>query len=260
MDIKEKSEAFLDALFNSVGGREQFNEVSVNLHRTDKENPNSNEEAMATLSLSVKSKDPELVGRLFSAKIIELSLANYPGFFSAGGGKKPGPVIVYWPALVGSEHITEYVHLDGKVTEIIPSSQLNLNDIFYQKNVEDISPIPSGETERCLFGQVYGARSGDKGGCANIGVWAKTDLSYSFLYSFLTVKKLKELMPDLNRFKIDRYELPNINSLNFYIHGILEDGVSSNNRVDGQAKSLGEYLRAKIIDMPKLIINESKDG
>jgi hypothetical protein len=67
-------------------------------------------------------------------------------------------------------------------------------------------------------------------------------------------------MPDLNRFKIDRYELPNINSLNFYIHGILEDGVSSNNRVDGQAKSLGEYLRAKIIDMPKLIINESKDG
>ena len=67
-------------------------------------------------------------------------------------------------------------------------------------------------------------------------------------------------MPDLSRFKIDRYELPNINSLNFYIHGILEDGVSSNNRVDGQAKSLGEYLRAKIIDMPKLIINESKDG
>ena len=260
MDIKEKSEAFLDALFNSVGGREQFDEVSVNLHRTDKENPNSNEEAMATLSLSVKSKDPELVGRLFSAKIIELSLANYPGFFSAGGGKKPGPVIVYWPALVGSEHITEYVHLNGKVTEIIPSSQLNLNDVFYKKSVEDISPIPSGETKRCLFGQIYGARSGDKGGCANIGVWAKTDLSYSFLYDFLTVEKLKELMPDLNRFKIDRYELSNINSLNFYIHGILEDGVSSNNRVDGQAKSLGEYLRAKIIDMPKLIINESKDG
>ena len=260
MDIKEKSEAFLDALFNSLGGREQFDEVSVNLHRTDKENPNSNEEAMATLSLSVKSKDPELVGRLFSAKIIELSLANYPGFFSAGGGKKPGPVIVYWPALVGSEHITEYVHLNGKVTEIIPSSQLNLNDVFYQKNVEDISSIPSGETKRCLFGQIYGARSGDKGGCANIGVWAKTDLSYSFLYDFLTVEKLKELMPDLNRFKIDRYELSNINSLNFYIHGILEDGVSSNNRVDGQAKSLGEYLRAKIIDMPKLIINEGKDG
>ena len=260
MDIEEKSEAFLNALFNSVGGREQFDEVSVNLHRTDKENPNSNEEAMATLSLSVKSMNPEIVGRLFSAKIIELSLANYPGFFSAGGGKKPGPVIVYWPALVGSEHIKEYVHLDGEVSEIIPSSQLDSKDIFYQKNIKDISPIPNGETKKYLFGQVYGARSGDKGGCANIGVWAKTDLSYSFLYDFLTVKRLKKLMPDLRKFEIDRYELSNIKSLNFYIHGILEDGVSSNNRVDGQAKSLGEYLRAKIIDMPKLIINENSNG
>ena len=120
--------------------------------------------------------------------------------------------------------------------------------------------MPNGETKKYLFGQVYGARSGDKGGCANIGVWAKTDLSYSFLYDFLTVKRLKKLMPDLRKFEIDRYELSNIKSLNFYIHGILEDGVSSNNRVDGQAKSLGEYLRAKIIDMPKLIINENSNG
>ena len=116
------------------------------------------------------------------------------------------------------------------------------------------------ENKKYLFGQVYGSRSGDKCGCANIGVWAKTDLSYSFLYDFLTVKRLKKLMPDLRKFEIDRYELSNIKSLNFYIHGILEDGVSSNNRVDGQAKSLGEYLRAKIIDMPKLIINENSNG
>ena len=102
LDIEEKAEAFTNALFNSVGGKDQFDEVSINLHRTDKENPNSNEEAMATLSLSVKSNNPDLVGRLFSAKIIELSLANYPGFFSGGGGKKAGPVIVYWPALVDS--------------------------------------------------------------------------------------------------------------------------------------------------------------
>ena len=80
------------------------------------------------------------------------------------------------------------------------------------------------------------------------------------MYDFLTVKRLKKLMPDLRKFEIDRYELSNIKSLNFYIHGILEDGVSSNNRVDGQAKSLGEYLRAKIIDMPKLIINENSNG
>lgn len=258
LDIEEKAKTFTDTLFNSVGGKEQFDDVSINLHRTDKENPESNEEAMATLSISVKSKNPDLVGRLFSAKIIELSLANYPGFFSAGGGKKPGPVIVYWPALVDSKHIKEYIHLEGNKTEILPTSQMGFKDNFYQKNLVDIPPAPVGETEKMPFGALYGARSGDKGGCANIGIWAKTDIAYSFLYEFLTVEKLKELLPDLNTFKIDRYDLPNIKSLNFYVHGILEDGVSSNNRVDGQAKSLGEYLRAKIINIPTAVIEENQ--
>ena len=258
LDIEEKAKIFTDALFNSVGGKEQFDDVSINLHRTNKENPNSNEEAMATLSISVKSMNPDLVGRLFSAKIIELSLANYPGFFSSGGGKKPGPVIVYWPALVDSKFINEYVHIDGETIEIIPTSQMGFEESFYQKNLVEIAPAPEGKTDKVPLGSYFGARSGDKGGCANLGVWAKTDLSYSFLYNFLTVEKLKELLPDLNNYEIDRYDLPNIKSLNFYIHGILEDGVSSNNKKDGQAKSLGEYLRAKIVDLPISIIQESK--
>ena len=78
-----------------------------------------------------------------------------------------------------------------------------------------------------------------------------------FLNNYLTIEKLKELMPDISEFEIDRYELPNILSLNFYIHDILEDGVSSNNRKDGQAKSLGEYLRAKYADIPKSLFEEN---
>jgi hypothetical protein len=259
LDIETKAKTITDTLFHSVGGKDQFDEVSVNLYRTDKKNPDSNEEAMATLSISVKSRNPDLVGRLFSAKIIELSLANYPGFFSAGTGKKPGPVISYWPALIDSKHIKEYVHVDGKTLEIEPTSQLQFEENYYQKQPVTIEPAPQSEMDEISFGRLFGARSGDKGGCANIGVWAKTDLSFSFLYNFLSVEKLKELMPDLNKFSIDRYELPNINSLNFYIHGILEDGVSSNNRMDGQAKSLGEYLRAKTISVPKIIIEEIKN-
>ena len=77
---------------------------------------------------------------------------------------------------------------------------------------------------------------------------------YSFLFDFLTVKKLKELLPDLEKFEIDRFELPNIYSLNFYVHGILQDGVSSSTRMDGQAKSLGEYLRAKKINFPEQLL------
>ena len=260
LDIEKKAQAFTDTLFNLVGGREQFDEVRTDLHRTDKENPNSNEEAMATLSLSVKSKDPDLVGRLFSAKIVELSLANYPGFFAQGGVKASGPVIVYWPALVESKHIKEVVHLNDEVFEITPTSELGLDDIYYQKEPVNILPCPEDELEKIAFGRIFGTRSGDKGGCANLGVWAKTDMAFSFLSSYLSVEKLKELLPDLSEFKIERYDLPNIKSLNFYIHGILEDGISSNNRKDGQAKSLGEYLRAKHIEVPKILKKEIKNG
>ena len=256
LDIKEKARVFTDTLFNSVGGKDQFDEVSVELHRTDKANADTNEEAMASLVISVKSKDPNLVGRLFSAKIIELALANIPGFFAQGGVKSNGPVIVYWPALLDSKHIKEIVHIDGRDIEVIPTSQLNLEDIYYQKEPIKLEKIEIKDEREIYFGQIFGTRSGDKGGCANLGVWAKNPQTFAFLYNFLTVNKLKELLPDLNKFKIERYELSNINSLNFYIHDILQDGVSSNNRKDGQAKSLGEYLRAKKIRIPQSIIGD----
>ena len=108
-----------------------------------------------------------------------------------------------------------------------------------------------GELIQTEFGRVYGTRSGDKGGCANLGVWAKSLESYEYLYTYLTLEKFKELLPDLKGYNVERFEFPNIWSLNFYVHGLLENGVSSNNRKDGQAKSLGEYLGAKIIDFPK---------
>ena len=256
LDIEDKAKVFTDALFNSVGGRKQFDEVSIQLHRTDKENPNSNEEAMASLLVSVKSKDQNLVGRLFSAKIIELALANIPGFFAQGGVKSSGPVIIYWPALVDSKHIKEKVHIDGEEIEVIPTSQLELEEIYYQKEPIKIKKIKKDDEKEIYFGEIYGTRSGDKGGCANLGVWAKNANSFAFLHDFLTVKKLKELLPDLNQYKIERFELANINSLNFYIHDILQDGVSSNDKKDGQAKSLGEYLRAKKVKVPQSIIGD----
>jgi len=256
LDIEEKAKVFTDALFNSVGGKSQFDEVTIQLHRTDKDDPNTNEEAMASLLVSVKSKDPNLVGRLFSAKIIELALSNIPGFFAQGGVKSSGPVINYWPALVDSKFVKEIVNIDDKQIEILPTSQLEFEESYYQKEPIKIEKIDIKNEKEIYFGDIYGTRSGDKGGCANLGIWAKNDQTFSFLYDFLTVEQLKKLLPDLKDFKIERYELSNIYSLNFYIHEILQDGVSSNDRKDSQAKSLGEYLRAKKIKVPEAIIGD----
>ena len=254
LDIEEKAKLVTDLIFDNLGGKEQFDKVDIQLNRTEKINPVSNEEAQASLRISVMSKNPELVGRLFSAKITELALASIPGY-TGRAGMPSGAYIEYWPALVDSQYIKEKVHLDGKTIEILPTSQLGLEEVSYQK-IPYKNELPKiGTTKNIPFGKLYGTRSGDKGGCANLGVWAKTPDSYAYLYEFLTVEKIKELLPDLKEFDVDRYELPNILSLNFYVHGILQDGVSSSTRLDGQAKSLGEYIRAKNIEIPDYLLN-----
>ena len=254
LDINEKAELITDQIFKSVGGKEQFDKVDIQLHRTDKENPKSNEEAQAFLRIDVMSSNPELVGRLFNAKIIELALANFPGWTGRSGVVPNGPYIEYWPTLVNSKYVKERIHIGDKVIDITPTSQLGLEEKYYQKVPYENPELEIQSFEEDFFGKIFGTRSGDKGGCANLGVWAKTEDAYSFLFDFLTVEKLKELLPDLEKFDIDRYELPNIFSLNFYVHGILQEGVSSSTRMDGQAKSLGEYLRAKKINFPKQLL------
>ncbi len=254
LDINEKAKLITDQIFKSVGGKEQFDKVDIQLHRTDKENPNSNEEAQAFLRIDVMSSNPELVGRLFNAKIIELALANFPGWTGRSGVVPNGPYIEYWPTLVNSKYVKERIHIGDKVIDITPTSQLGLEEKYYQKVPYENPELEIQSFEEDFFGKIFGTRSGDKGGCANLGVWAKTEDAYSFLFDFLTVEKLKELLPDLEKFDIDRYELPNIFSLNFYVHGILQEGVSSSTRMDGQAKSLGEYLRAKKINFPKQLL------
>ncbi len=258
LDIEKKAELFIDQIFHNLGGQEQFDEVEIQLIRSDQENPESSEVAHAALRISVTSSDASKVGRLFSAKITELGLATIPGNTGRGNSMGDGkPVIVYWPALLDSEHVTERLHMGDTVTEILPTQRLGLDEIYYQKVPVTLDKAPTGNEVPIPFGKLFGARSGDKGGCANCGVWAKTDAAYSFLFEYLSIAQLKKLLPDLAEYDIERYEIPNLKALNFYIHDILKDGVSSNNRIDGQAKTLCEYLRAKTIEVPKVLISSS---
>ena len=257
LDIEEKAVILTDALFDSLGGKEQFDEVDIDLIRQDKDDPETHEEAMALLRIIVKSQDPELVGRMFTAKIVELALANYPGWFSKDAIGSGTPFIVYWPALINSKYVKETVHINGKEIEVLPTNQLLDHDIKKPSVDVNVPELNEEGTEEIQFGRLIGARSGDKGGCANLGVWVKNDNSYSFLYHFLTVEKLKELLSDLADYQIERFDFPNIKAVNFYIHGILGDGASSNTKVDALAKSLGEYLRAKKVSVPKQLLKET---
>jgi hypothetical protein len=106
-------------------------------------------------------------------------------------------------------------------------------------------------TRRAPLGAIAGARSGDKGADANLGVWARDDAGYEWLQGFLTVDRLKALVPEAGALGVERYDLPNLRAVNFVLRGLLgAGGVAASTRFDPQAKALGELLRARVVDVP----------
>jgi hypothetical protein len=111
---------------------------------------------------------------------------------------------------------------------------------------------------RAPLGHVVGARSGDKAGNANLGVFARTDESWAWLDGFLTVDRLRELLPETADLDVDRHRLANLRALNFVIHGLLQEGVAASTRQDAQAKSLGEWLRARVVELPAALLADAR--
>jgi len=256
LDIERKAEIYLDQMFHNLGGREQFDAVDIQLIRSDKEDPDANEVAHAALRITITSSDPKKLGRLLSAKVTELGLATVPGNTGRGAaGFSGSSVVVHWPSEIDSRFVTEHVHIDGKTTDVLPTQHFNFEETYFQARPHEIGTIPRGTLATVPFGRLFGTRSGDKGGNANCGVWARSDEAFAFLRDFLTIEMFKRLCPDMSGYEIERYELANMRALNFVIIGILGTGAASNGRLDRQAKSLGEYLRAKHIEVPTALVS-----
>jgi hypothetical protein len=252
LDIEKKARIFEEALFDNLGGRGRYAREELQLVRSDKEDPATNDEAFAYLRVSVMDPDAKKVD-LFSAKIVELGLANIPGFTATAPPGKGTPVIVHWPALISGQCITQKVTMAGQEFEVAYTSPQGAAPLV-EVAAPALPAAPGGPTVRIPFGRVFATRSGDKGGNANLGVWAKTPEAYAFLREFLTVDKLKELLKDMSPYPMDRYEFPNLLAVNFYIRGVLGEGVAASLRSDPQAKTLGEYLRARVVELPASLV------
>ncbi len=252
LDIEAKAKIVESALFDSLGGKDFFSQAEVQLIQSQKVDPRINEEAFAHLRISVMDPDPKKVAR-FSSKLVELALANIPGFTATAPPTKGTPAIIHWPALVSNTHIRQDVHVGAQKTVVGPVTPDKDFEVPAAVTME-IPDVPGGKMVNVPFGKVFATRSGDKGGNANLGVWGKTPLAYAFLETFLSAEKLKTLLKDLDPYDIERYEMPNLLAVNFYIKGLLGDGVAASTRSDPQAKTLGEYLRARIIELPEAIL------
>ena len=254
LDIEEKARLAEDTLWSLVGGRQQFAETQVSLQRADHPNPASADESFAYLRMTVKDPDPSKVGRAFANKVVEMALANYPGFFMTSPPTAESQIGVYWPALVPSEDVDQRVII-GEEAIPIPPTELPRGFTPPPAAPAPRAAVPSGPTREVPLGVICGSRSGDKGGNANVGLWVRSDPAYAWLADFLTADRLRSLMPEARDLPIDRFELPNLRALNFVIKGLLGEGVAASMRSDPQAKSLGEFVRAKVGPIPVALLS-----
>ena len=262
LDVESKA-ALLEAQLWSAfpAGRDTFDEADVTLVRTDHPDPPTNELATAWLRVTVKDRDERTVGRAFANAAVELGLASIPGFYGAsppGGASVYG---VYWPTLVPASLVHHEVTVDG-TTEIVECTSAGDAQRGDGERGEPLASDPIGSpldpnerTERLPLGSIVGARSGDKGGAANVGLFTRTDEAFEWLDRYLTEDRFRELFPaETDGLRIERHRFPNLRSLNLVIHGLLGRGVAASTRQDAQAKSLGEYVRARVVDIPVRLI------
>jgi hypothetical protein len=277
LDTAAKADLATRAIWARIdGGRDAFDGVDVDLVGSDP----------ALLRITVLDADKARVGRAFSAAVVETALASYPGFYALtppGDGSAYG---VYWPTAVPAALVSTRVLVDGEPVWTGPARAELANSTPAITNpaaapvdsagqpaagapattagsahpadvtVSPVGPDPGqhGPTRRVPLGTIAGARSGDKGGNANVGVWVRTAAEFTWLEGYLTAERLAELVPSAAGLRIDRHRLPNLLALNFVITGLLGRGVAASTRLDPQAKALGEELRAALTDIPASLL------
>ncbi len=235
-------------------------ELEWTLARTDREDPATQQQGSALLTAVARDPDPKVVGRAFSGAAVQIALGSIPGFHTTTPPTSGGPYGVFTAGYVPQDvpgH--EVVHGDGSVEVVPPPS--STRQLAPEANAPSAPPrgglAAGGETVRAPLGLLAGARSGDKGGNANVGVWVREDsgeAGWSWLVGLLTPERVRELLPETADLPLRITHLPNLRAINIVIEGLLGEGVAYNARFDPQAKGLGEWLRARHVDIPAALL------
>jgi hypothetical protein len=255
---------------NAAASRLDVRELDVQLLRRDRDDPRTTADAQAELRLTVKAGDPKKVGKAFTAPIVESALGSYPGMFPTAPPAEGTPFGIYWPTTVPAEVVTQTVTLDDGTGEPVvvataPSgtsvgpaapSEDPVGSVSHLvvEDAEGFEPLP--------IGTVYGARSGDKGGNANVGVWAPVtgdarvdDARWVVLERLVgTADGVRTWLPEAAGLEVEVHRLPNLHAINVVIRGWLGRGVADSTSLDPQAKGLAEQLRARLADLPVSIL------
>ncbi|MFI1536633.1 acyclic terpene utilization AtuA family protein [Streptomyces anandii] len=254
LEVERKAELVRRQMEDALGAAKSApDEVRWDLVRTDRPDADTEERASALLRLVVRDREAEPVGRAFSGAAVELALAGYPGFHVLAPPGKGAPYGVFEAAYVPQEAVEQVAVLhDGRRIAVPPAPDAPVPEDAPGPPLPE--PLPPGPTRRAPLGLVAGARSGDKGGDANVGVWVRSEDAWRWLAHELTADRFRELIPESRALPVTRHVLPNLRALNFVAGGILGEGVAAQYRFDPQAKALGEWLRSRHLDIPEALL------
>jgi hypothetical protein len=250
--VRQKARLAAEAVWAGVpGGQEAFEESAEDLSG-DLEG-----QGMAFLRLAVRGSDERAVGRAFSGAVVETSLASYPGTFFTSAPSGAQGVARYWPTVVSAERVVPSVECDG--VDLAPSVRTVFPDPAPRQDAPPAATFAAeGPSLRVPMGVLVGARSGDKGGSANVGLWADSEPVAEWLAAALDIDLFTLLLPEVAPFTVTRHPLPNLRAVNFVVEGFLGWGVASNLRLDTQAKGLGELLRSRQVKVPQSLVEQGK--
>jgi hypothetical protein len=243
---------------------------SVTWTRTAIPDPSAETEegASCLLRCTVMDPRPEPVAKAFTGPAVELALGSYPGFTLTAPPGPGTPYGVYRPELVDRASVTHtVVHADGS-REVV-ADPTGFGQVETATGLRP-SPYPAPRdqlTRRMPLGTFVHARSGDKGGDANLGLWVAHqegarpgdgDELYrarvTWLAKLITPKKVRELVPEAADLAIEVFVLPNLGGVNVVLHGLLGRGVAASTRFDPQAKGLGEWVRARTVHIQETLL------
>ena len=241
LDIEAKATLLEEQIWSHVpGGRDAFAFARTQLVRTDHDDPATNEAATALLRVTVKDPDERLVGGPSPTWPSSWRWRRSPASTAWAGRARPARTACSGRPPCPPTSCPQTVTVDGRVTVVgrppagtaapAPESRSRFRDRTRRPCRGSDGPGADREGGRGPLRR--------QGGNANLGVFARSAEGYAWLSDFLTVARLRELMPaETAGLEVGRYELPNLRALNFVIVGLLEEGVAGSSRMDGRPRA-----------------------
>jgi hypothetical protein len=259
-DLDAKAALVERSVHRYIDAVDGLNAAAIDRIGRAQHDPDSQNAGTELLRIAVQGTK-DAAGRGFSSRMVELALSSYPGLYTLGPPQPGSAFGVYWPALLDQAMLEHTVYHHDGTTETIapPTAHRPGGEVILQAEVSVAAPAPStDELVVASLGEIVHARSGDKGGDANLGVWVRDRQAWEWLRSTLTVDELRHLLPETRELVVSRYEMPNLGAVNFLIRGLLGTGATSSLRLDAQAKALGEWLRSRTTKVPRSLVKSKE--